>query len=439
MKPAGRRGSAQGSGRGPRESDPRLTACWILQQRFRTGRPLNHRFFRRRLEDLSLPDQALCRELVDGVLRNLRLLDYRLSRVVDRSLDQVEEAILWILRLSAYQIDFLRVPDYAAVDSGVELCRRVGRRFAGSFVNAVLRHYVRGGKPLPTLRGPADLAIAYSHPEWYVRRLLERYGWDATRRLLAANNERPPSVVWLNPFRGGSEAFLQQLRERRIHYQRLAWPDCLWVEAAGFVRHPLYLEGHCLFVNYGSQWVAHLADVADRRMVLDACAAPGGKSFILRSRLAENARLICGDTDWRRLEGMKDLAKRLAVPGLDFVRLDAAHSVPVRGYDFALVDVPCSGLGTLRSNPDVRWTVRESDLHGWRERQRRILRQVFVGLPVGGELLYSTCSTEPEENEDVVEFLLGEQGDAVLKGGYRRTFPEPGWGDGFFAACIARR
>lgn len=433
---AGRRGRPAASEAEP-GSAARFHAVRILLRWSASQRPLDGLLQELGGVDLPDRDEAFCRELVDGVVRHLRLLDYRLAQVVDRPLEAVDPPVLWNLRVAAYQVDFLRVPDYAAVDGAVSLCYRLRRRYAASFVNAVLRRYLRLGAPAPEPKDVASLAVAYSHPDWYVRRLLSRYGRELTLRMLAANNLRPPSILWVNPFRNSFQEFCEELLEAGVPFQKLDLPQSLVVRRKGFVNHPLYREGRCLFLNYGSLWVAHLVPVGERRYVLDACAAPGGKSFVLRSR-APSARVLSCDIDSRRLAEMRKLAELLAVPGIELVLADGTAGFPARGYDFALVDVPCSGLGTIRSNPDLRWRVQEGDLPRWAMRQLAILQRAFAGLAPGGELLYATCSTEPEENEQVVGTFLEREREARLVEEPRRTFPEGGWGDGFFAARLRR-
>jgi len=217
-------------------------------------------------------------------------------------------------------------------------------------------------------------------------------------------------------------------------------PNCITVQSENFVQHEIYQEGLGLLMNAASQEVAYLADVTEHRRLVDFCAAPGGKSFILASRMARQARLLCCDINLGRLQNMASRAKRMGIQRLDFVNADLTDKTPLRGrVDFVLVDVPCSGLGTLRSRPDIRWRIEERDLQRYHSRQLALLQHAFSILRRGGEAVYSTCSTEPEENEQVVEeFLAGERG-ASLNGEYFRTFPESHSGDCFFAARIGRK
>jgi len=199
----------------------------------------------------------------------------------------------------------------------------------------------------------------------------------------------------------------------------------------------LYREGLGFFMDIASQEVAHMLDVRGAKTVGDFCAAPGGKSFLLASRIEKETHLLCSDAGLERLRRMKKRASLYEIRGLSYVNADQQPSAPFHpGFDSILVDAPCSGLGTIRSNPDIRWKIKEADLSRFHERQLDILTGAFSALKPGGELVYSTCSTEPEENEQVVSLLLEKKTSGRLVGEYRTTFPQDHPGDCFFAARI---
>ncbi|MFB3068456.1 MAG: hypothetical protein ACE1ZI_04210, partial [Acidobacteriota bacterium] len=182
---------------------------------------------------------------------------------------------------------------------------------------------------------------------------------------------------------------------------------------------------------------AYLTEVRNHRMLADFCCAPGGKAFLLVSQKGKDAKMSCCDFSLPRLMEARKRAKFLQVPGLNFINADLRLTPPFRQpFDFVLVDVPCSGLGTLRSNPDIRWKIREKDLSRFHSTQVALLQNGFSVLRRGGVLTYSTCSTEPEENESVIEEFLAEEPRAFLAGDFHRTFPESHPGDCFFAARI---
>lgn len=390
--------------------------------------------------ELDSRDRRLVTELVYGVLRNRSLLDYYISGLSQKPLTELDALVVWILRLALYQLEFLRIPDHAAVHGAVELCRQFRKGRATGFVNAILRAYLRLQPSPPPGDSAKALAVRFSHPEWLVKRYLRRYGPSRTEELLRRNNQPPVPSVWVNVFKSSLDAFYRRLEEEEIEYELCPGVSaCVVVRAPGFIEHPLYREGFCFFMDVGSQEIADLAPLENRLLLGDFCAAPGGKAFILASRKSENARLYCADANFRRLAEMRKRAGLYEISGLEFVNADAAAGVPFRTtFDFILLDVPCTGLGTVRSNPDIRWRVRAQELERFHSLQLRLLANGFAALRPGGEVLYATCSTEPEENESVVGEFLDREPAAELVGDLHRTFPEPHPGDCFFAARIRR-
>lgn len=422
-------------------SGPRHAATTILATRFEARLPLQVQFNSGAFQRLSPPDQLLAREIVDSVLRNLSLLDFWLDSVSSRPLSKVDPTVLWILRTAASQLRLMRVPEFAAVDEAVKLTVRLGYGRVKGFVNGILRALLRRSPELPAGQGPEALATRYSHPVWITQRLIQRWGSVGAERLLAGHNTRPPSVVWVNPYRTSVEQFLQALEERQIRYSRLSGLSrAVQVEHRGLVRDPLYLEGHCFLMDPASQAVAEMVDVDQANRVADLCAAPGGKSFILRSRLSAGAVLISGDLDPRRLRSLRNRARQLGVPTPALLVLDSSRPLPFTAcLDAILLDVPCSGLGTIRANPDLRWFVRETDLERHQARQRTMLQVAVRNLAPGGQLVYATCSSEPEENEEVVEPFLAECPDLVRDGEPYRSGPDGPGGDGYYAIRMRRR
>jgi 16S rRNA (cytosine967-C5)-methyltransferase len=192
-------------------------------------------------------------------------------------------------------------------------------------------------------------------------------------------------------------------------------------------------------MDASSQKIAQLMDLSKSRLVGDLCAAPGGKTFLMAERLEEDGQIFCSDVNFERLQQTRKRAEQYGISGLFFVQMDLTHRAPcVARFDTLLLDVPCSGTGTLRANPDARWRTGEIDLGRHHERQFLLLKNGFSLLLPGGELIYSTCSTEPEENEEVVERFLVFEESAQLSGEYFRTLPAEDQGEGFFAARVRR-
>jgi 16S rRNA (cytosine967-C5)-methyltransferase len=418
----------------------RSVAVQILQDRFVSSVPIASSFRSEGFFKLDDKDQSLVRELVDGVLRNRGRLDFYITQLSNRSITRIDKAVLWILRVALYEMESLRVPHYASVDSGVALCKSVGKTSAKGFVNAVLRQFQRCRPELPSGRSAEALAVRYSHPIWLVARYIERWGEDTAVRVLVRNNRLPEPTVWVNPTRIRISEFCDRLERDGFRCEELLeLPNCVRVIGRGLARHEFYRDGYCFFMDASSQKVVAQVDLDGRMQIGDFCAAPGNKSFLLALKRDQNALMVCCDVSTERLRIMRQRASSYIIDGLSFVHADMTRGAPFdAGFDFVLADVPCSGLGTLRSNPDIRWSVEESDLKRFHRRQVDILKNCFAALKKEGKLIYSTCSTEPEENELVVNEFMEHNKEAELKRGLFRTFPDDEEGDGFFAAHIRR-
>ena len=422
-------------------SGPRALAVRFLGQLFESGKHIDELFQNREFFHLDDRDRRLVTELVYGVTRNRALLDYYLGRLSQMPLQKLDEVILWILRVAIYQLEFLRIPERAVVHEAVKLCRRVRKSSASGFVNAVLRSFLCEKPSLPQGESPQVLAVRYSHPEWLVCRYRERYGRQGVKALLERNNRPPAAFAWVNTFKIELEEFCRKLESEQICYD--VYPDlphCLIIRESGFSQHAFYRQGLCFLMDAASQEVAWLPKLQGVRVIGDFCSAPGGKAFLLASRKEPDARLYCCDASRSRLDATRKRAALHQVLGLSFIRVDLTSVAPFRNvFDFVLLDVPCSGLGTLSSNPDIRWKIQAVDLGRFHTRQLALLRNGFAVLREGGELLYSTCSTEPEENEQVIEEFLATEPRARLSSDFHRTFPHPHPGECFFAAQIRHK
>lgn len=361
-------------------------------------------------------DRALATDIASGVQRTRAALDHVIAVLARRRLDQLDPEVVDILRLSAYQLLHLtRVPAAAVVDDAVNLAGRAGKKSARGFVNAVLRSLSRTRRSLPLPARPADAAdreaalayfsITLSHPRWLVERWLDRLGFDATERWLLFNNTPPALTVRANRLRTTREAL--QLELEALGYSpvpgRFA-PDALILDRTDR-RAGAELDAarpHFVVQDEASQLVALLAGPSPGPRVLDTCAAPGGKTTALAASLAPGGTLVACDVRDRR---MLVLRRTLAAAGADRVRLvqaDFRSDPPFRArFDCVFVDAPCSGLGTLRRDPDIRWRRRPQDLEPLAAAQRAMLRHAAALVAPGGRLVYATCSSEPDENEAV--------------------------------------
>jgi 16S rRNA (cytosine967-C5)-methyltransferase len=393
-------------------------------------------------ESLDPRERGFLHELVLGTLRNRGFLDHCLKARVERPLARLDQRILDVLRLGAYQILQLRVPDRAAVSESVTLARKVSPRGAG-FVNAVLRALARdGAPPLPDRTADALgwITTAGSLPQWLGERWIARLGPAQACARAEAASRAALTFCRLNP-RVPEAA--PRAEAAGVVLKGLPVPGAFEI-VSGQVS-ALAREGTLYVQDAGAQMVAHLAQTSGR--LLDACAAPGGKATLLSDFGA--ALVIALEISPPRLRSLKTLVERWGAGSVRVVGGDARQP-PLRGpFESVLVDAPCSGLGTLSRHPDIRWKVGPHDIPRHAERQSALLESTARLVAPGGHLVYATCSLESEENEGVVEPFLERHPEFILgalppwaapfaSGPYARTLPEVHGGDGFFAARLVR-
>jgi 16S rRNA (cytosine967-C5)-methyltransferase len=422
----------------------RRLAFAVLGETERGGALLAERLARADVEALPARDRAFLHELVLGTLRHRGFLDFALAACVDRPLGEIDSQVLTILRLGAYQILRLRVPDRAAVSESVEIARAVAPRATG-IVNAVLRRLAREGAPAipdPEKEPLRWLTSVGSLPRWLAKRWLSRLGAEVARARATALLEAPPIAFRVNPRADDVE---RRLIEAGVVASPLAVPGARRAREGAI--GALALEGLVYAQDQGSQMIAHLA-ARDRGLVLDACAAPGGKSTLLAD-LGRDAQVVAGEISPGRLATLSGLVRRWGTTNVRVVGADARQPPFARPFDAVLLDAPCSGLGTLGRHPDIRWRARAGDLARHARRQRELLEGVAPLLGPGSTLVYATCSVEPEENEEVIEPFLAAHpeispaarpswAEAFADGRFLRTRPEIHGGDAFFCAPMVR-
>jgi len=407
-------------------------------------------------------DAALLHEIVLGVLRRQSILDHVLAAAAGRDPAELDAEVRIALRVAAYQILFLdRVPDFAAVDGAVELIKGSRGRVAAAagLTNAVLRRVAAGGTDALPPSGPADdpgaLALRHSHPTWWVERLVARLGAARADAVLAANNAPATTVLCAHPRRGTAEAVAARLAAEGVITRPAARPGALVVERGSLGASATLRDGDAWVQDEASQLIAGLFGERVGPRVADLCAAPGSKTMQLAAGLTGGGLVVACDRHSRRLRRLVRLAHRTGSDAVFAVQADLTAPPPVRGpFDQVLVDAPCSGTGTLRRHPEIRWRLRPADLKLLAVRQGRLLEAGARLTAVGGSLVYSVCSVEPEEGEEVVErFLRAAPGFVVAdpaaflpeayRGwvdarGFLRTWPDRAPMDGFFAAKMVR-
>lgn len=394
-------------------------------------------------EGLAQKDSALCREIVLGVLRSQILLDAIIrSFAGNRSIDP---EVLFALRIGAFQLLFLeRVPAYAAISDSVELVRRFKKSSATSFVNALLRKLQRGVPELESSNDIDRIAIETSHPRFLIEKWTRDHGFDIAHAIALANNERPKVA-----FRTMCAIPDQELSG---YFRSSYVENCYLSEGFNDQLLQWMREGKVYVQDEGSQIVASLVDIPERSAFLDLCAAPGGKTGFIASRHSRVKCLtVAADNSSRRLNTLKNSLIYQNVSNVQMVQLDGTFPMPfeAESFDRILVDAPCTGTGTIRHNPEIRYRVTKERIEAAKEKQLKLLHNSSKLLRKGGKLIYSTCSLEPEENEQVAEEFAADHKDFVQivsygkmtrlsSGDALRTWPHRDGTDGFFAAVFNR-
>jgi 16S rRNA (cytosine967-C5)-methyltransferase len=408
-----------------------------------------------RLASTRLPatERGLATELVYGTLTWQARLDHHLAGWLRQPVASLDAPVRAALRLGLFQLFFLdRIPAYAAVDTSVRLA---GRRASG-LVNAVLRRATRAGRSglaLPDAGADSTerLAIEWSHPRWLVERWSAELGAGEAARLLEANQRAPRVTLRVNRRRTTSAALTVELDAAGIRVEpgRFAEAALLVREGAGRLRDlPAYQRGDFAFQGEASQLVSALVDSASGAFVLDACAAPGGKTTAIAERLDQNGRMIALDPHPRGLERLRHEAKRLGLSPIDVVVGDARRPPITHRFDAVLVDAPCSGLGTLRRHPELKWRRHPDDIPRLAALQRDILTGVAPLVRPGGLLVYAVCTRTDDETTDIVDWLLTTHKEFAVErldlpcvdsDGCLRTAPHTHELDGFFAVRLRAR
>ena len=356
-------------------------------------------------------DRALSHELVLGVLRRKLWLDKTIEHFGERKVEKLDLPVRLALQVGLYQLRFLtRVPASAAVNESVNFVRASRVKSAAGFVNAVLRRATREPDydPVAAISDPVKkLSIETSHPCWLIQRWVEGFGFPEAEAFARANNEAAPTAFRLTAKaleKGLAARVFQTLQDAgaQVRSSRIA-PDSWQVVGAGSVIRNLIDDGLIYLQDEASQLLAHLLNVEPDQRVLDVTAAPGSKATHLAA-LAPSATIIAGDIHPQRVETMRRLAARQEAH-IHVLVHDATQPLPFSGelFDRVLLDAPCSGTGTLRRNPEIRYRLRPEDINELAGQQKEMLARAAAALRPGGRLLYSTCSVEPEENEQVID------------------------------------
>ncbi|MGE5791009.1 MAG: 16S rRNA (cytosine(967)-C(5))-methyltransferase RsmB [Syntrophaceae bacterium] len=407
-------------------------------------------------------DRGLLTFLVYGTLRMRGLLDFLIDRFYQGKPHSLQAGIRNILRVALFQTRFAeKIPVYAAVDEAVNTTRGLfpGRE---KLVNAILRNALRGmaGVEYPGIEAdPAGhIAVVHSHPRWLVERWMDGLGFEQTLALCKADNEIPPLALRVNLLRAARQDVMERLA-RAGHDVR---PTVYSPEGVILAKPPVALRempeltGGLLYVqDEASQLVSRLLAPGKGERVLDLCAGAGGKTTHMAALMGNEGEIVAADIQTGKLEALEATARRWGITAVKTAVVDAASAAGTAGlglFDRVLVDAPCSGLGTLRRNPEIRWHLTAQKLEEFPPLQKRILENAASCVKGGGVLLYSTCSVMPEENDGILDPFLeghpdfiparppaGFPADVIDAKGFLRTFPQRHGTDGFFGALLHRR
>lgn len=440
-----------------RRDDVRAAAVWVLDRTLASLAPVDS-YLDPCLPRFDARDQGLLRELVMGSLRWLRRLDHVVASASHRPFEEIEAGLRGPLRLGAYQLLFLdRVPDHAAVHEAVEQARQATHRGGASFTNAVLRKIAREPRleawPVRESDPVRRLAIETSHPDFLVRRWIDRFGKDRTRAVLEANNQPKPLQLLAFHDRGGREILAERLIDEGIGVEpSYLSPLGVTIRSGDALASEAFRSGDAYVQDEASQVAALLPPPEPGERILDAAAAPGGKSFALLAA-EPSVRPVLADLELRRLSTVRENLRRL---GRDLPLLVADAGQPaVRGtFDRVVLDLPCTGTGTLRKNPEIKWRLSQDEIGRLARQALRLLEGMAPHVAEGGILAAITCSLEAEENEEVVsrfiernpefapvplEDVLTSPLSKLVRGpGRWRIFPG-GDHDGFTVHALARR
>ena len=404
---------------------------------------------------LSAQDAALCSRIVYGVMQNELLLNWYLSAYCTQKLDHLQPPLADILRIGAYQILFLdKVPDHAAVSESVELCRTNGRSAASGLVNAVLRKVAQNKSNLPPLPegNIARLSIAYSHPQWLVKKLVSLLGVEEAERFLRIDNEAAPMTVQVNPLKTDADALARELAGDGVKAVPHGWvPDCFELSGTGdLTTLTAFYQGRFTVQDAAAKLVTYAAGFEKGQDVLDVCAAPGGKSFAAAFAMENEGHILSCDLHENKLRRIREGAQRLGITCIETAAADGRtfREEWAGRFDTVLCDVPCSGLGIIRKKPDIRY----KDVHEFKalpDIQRAILENSVRYVRPGGVLVYSTCTVLPEENENVTDAFLTAHPDFAYEAftlpdgrtteGHITLWPQRDGTDGFYLSRMRRR
>lgn len=404
-------------------------------------------------------DRALLTELVHGVTRWQAKLDWVLTGFYHGEFVKCIVPVKNAMRIALYQIMFLqRIPPFAAVSESVELIKRLKGHRSGNLVNAILRNILNNISNIRYPHRHEDVArhfsVVYSHPFWMVKRWIDRFGEENAEALLRVNNERPKIALRMNMMRCKPEEFFEFLQAQDVKRWDAPFDTerLILVGSLSSVREwKPFQEGWFSVQDPSAAMVVRLANPQRGQRIYDLCAAPGGKSTFAAELMNDDGTIIALDKYAGKLKVIQENTERLQLTSISTQAQDARTFAPKDLADIVLLDAPCSGLGTLAKKPDIKWKFEIGDFAPLVRTQRELLTNAAKLVKVGGALVYSTCTIEPEENTQQIEWFLerfpnyeldraeNHIPEALCKDGFMQTFPHLHQTDGAFAARLVRK
>lgn len=411
-------------------------------------------------ENLEKNDRSLCHELVLGILRKQIYLDKIIEQLTRKKLKKFDLEVIVALRLGIYQLLFLdKIPNYSAINESVNLVKMARKRSATGLVNAVLRKVSQEKKfEFEFVDNIEKISIETSHPRWLIENWIEQFGIEETEKIANANNETPGSAFRFtrNFYRNDTEIqrnILDELEKTGTFRSEIV-EDSFIANKLNDVLFRMAENGLIYFQEEASQLISQIIKLKNNESFIDVCAAPGSKiTGVLKQKEKGNGEniFVAGDYYSHRIKTLKFNCKKQGVDFVDFVRYDAEKDLPFadESYDVILVDAPCSGTGTIRHNPEIRYFLRREDFAELSDKQLKILQNASKLVKRDGRIIYSTCSLEIQENERVIERFLKEGDFKIISSdlpkryitekGFARTFPQRDGIDGFFFSMFEKR
>jgi len=410
----------------------------------------------------GMADGRLLTHLVYGVLRLQGHLDWILSQLYSGDYSRMDQDVKTILRTGLYQLKFSdRLPDFAVVDEAVKIAKKTNPAASG-LINAVLRSYLRNIDKVsfPCFeKNPAEhIATFYSHPLWLAKMWLNIFDKEETLTLCKANNELPPLTLRINTLKISREAMEEKLKSEGFNCTPTQFSPHgvnLLDPPRPIQRTMFFKEGFLRLQDEAAQLISHLVSPQSSDSVLDVCAGSGGKATHLAALMKNKGRIVALDRDAEKIAQLKKESSRISVSIIESMHADLSHPLPSEfseKFDHVLVDAPCSGTGTLRRNPEIKWRLTAPDLNALLKIQKIILRNASNAVKKGGYLTYCTCSILPVENDEVIRHFLADNsqfivctpaetilGNLMDSHGFFRTYPHRHNMDGFFGAMLRRR